>query len=818
MINFGIDLGTTNSVIAKFVKGTVEVFRNPVDLKDTLPSVVGFRNDRIFLGESARTFQEKDPHSVVGNFKRKMGTTESFKIKSLKGDTKTPIELSSFIIKELKGFVQSGESVEAAVVTIPASFDTIQSNATKEAAYKAGLKQVILLQEPIAASLAYANKVKSEELEEGKWLVYDLGGGTFDVALVKIQDGEMKILDHEGDNYLGGTDFDRLIVEKIIVPYLNEHFGEISLEYDLQSATGKYNALFYKLLKEAEKAKIQLSNRLSAEIEFDFEDEEVFITITRSEFEEIIRSYVDKSSKLIKEILTKNSLTSNDISFVLMVGGSTYIPFVRKRIEELLNVPIKTDIDPATAIAIGAAYYAGTKEKQTDVKQESKNHQISVKPVYEKATKDDEEMFNAKITGDLQGLFYRIRRNDGGFNTGLRNLSERITEDLPLVKDSFNFFSFEILDEHNNLIETNFKEIQIAQNIYTVHGQPLPEDISLELDYLENHTTILEQIFSRNSILPLRSGTKTKTITRSVSKGSESEVISIKVYEGNSNNIPEANKNIGTLEINGKEITRDIVKGAEIEILVQMSESRDLTITAYIPFLDQTFEGVFKGEARIVVDLPEQIQELENKLQVEIETADEREDEHLKKTLNIYLREVSNLQDKAWELADDDVTDLKYQLDDQKRELAQKIDSAVKEKQTAVLIEKYQEIKYRYAELIREAESDQDRKILDNIVDLEPTFVNPPSVLKLKAKIEEIQNLYYSLLWKQPQFLINLFNSIVEEENDYTDPAEAQNLIEEGQIAIISSEFTRLREVNSRLLDLLPSSVKTRIEGKTGIG
>ncbi|HPZ26422.1 MAG TPA: Hsp70 family protein, partial [Kaistella sp.] len=244
-INFGIDLGTTNSAITKFVKGEVIVFSNPQDYgRNTLPSVVSFRKDKITVGNKAKEFLEKDPKSVVGVFKRKMGTTESFKIKSL-NESKTPIELSAQVLKELKTFVNTGDSLDAAVITIPASFDTIQSNATKEAGKQAGFKQVVLLQEPIAASLAYANMKKEKELQEGQWLVYDLGGGTFDVALINIKDGEMKVLDHEGDNFLGGADFDNMIVEKLLIPKINEQFSFENLENEMKSASGKLNAKYY---------------------------------------------------------------------------------------------------------------------------------------------------------------------------------------------------------------------------------------------------------------------------------------------------------------------------------------------------------------------------------------------------------------------------------------------------------------------------------------------------------------------------------------------------------------------------------------------
>ncbi len=361
-INFGIDLGTTNSAIAKFVKGEVIIFSNPQDYgRNTLPSVVSYKKDKITVGNKAKEFLEKDPKSVVGVFKRKMGTAESFKIKSI-NESKTPIELSAQVLKELKTFVNTGDTLDAVVITIPASFDTIQSNATKEAGIQAGFKQVVLLQEPIAASLAYANMKKEREMKDGQWLVYDLGGGTFDVALIKIKEGEMKVLDHEGDNFLGGADFDNMIVEKLVIPKILEKYSFSNLEDEMKSATGKFNAKYYVLLRRAEEAKITLSSKTSAEIVIDgFEDEEgnevdMEIVITRSEFNELIKPNIDGTIDMIKKIITRNSLKPIDVQFTLMVGGSTYIPYVRSRVEEVLQIPANCEIDPTTAVAIGAAY------------------------------------------------------------------------------------------------------------------------------------------------------------------------------------------------------------------------------------------------------------------------------------------------------------------------------------------------------------------------------------------------------------------------------------------------------------------------------
>jgi len=351
MINFGIDLGTTNSLIAKFEKGQVEVFKNPNGFKESLPSVVAFRNDRILVGDQARTYAEKDPKGVASRFKRKMGTTETIK---LTGGSKTPVELSAFVLKELKNFVHSGERVESAVITIPASFDTVQSNATKEAGLAAGFKQVLLLQEPIAASLAYANKEKGLDLRNSQWMVYDLGGGTFDVALVKIVEGELTVVDHEGDNYLGGSDFDASLVEKVIVPEICRRGTFTDLLTQMKSEKGKYNKLWYRLLHAAEAAKIELSTKTSAEIDLgmvSLEDEEgdpidSLLTVTRSEFEEVVKPAIDGTVEMMRKILTRNSLRPEDLKFILMVGGGAYIPFVRKRVEEVMGISVNTSIDP----------------------------------------------------------------------------------------------------------------------------------------------------------------------------------------------------------------------------------------------------------------------------------------------------------------------------------------------------------------------------------------------------------------------------------------------------------------------------------------
>lgn len=825
-INFGIDLGTTNSAIAKFVKGDIIVFNNPLDFgRATLPSVVSYRKDKIVVGTKAKEYQEKDPKSVVSVFKRKMGTTESYKIKAI-NESKTPIELSAQVLKELKTFVNTGESLDSVVITIPASFDLIQSNATKEAGYLAGFKQVVLLQEPIAASLAYANMKKINDLKDGQWLVYDLGGGTFDVALVKITNGEMKIIDHEGNNFLGGIDFDQMIIEKIVIPKLNEEYTFENLEENLKSANGKYNSKYYVLLRRAEEAKIRLSAVSSAEIVVDgFEDEngndvDIEISITRTEFNELVKAKLDETIDMIKKILTRNSLSSYDLQFILMVGGSTYIPYVRQRVEDILQISVNCEIDPTTAIAVGAAYYAATKQKEISKSEKQKKQTaITIKTAYNKTSKEKEELFSARIKGNIEGLFYKITRQDGGFDSGLKKLSERISEDLPLVENAFNFFTFTTYDEQNNLVETDVETIGINSG-FGISGQPLPEDICLEVDDYDNPgETRLALVFQRNTVLPTKR-TLAYPLNKTVLKGSEEEVICVNVLQGSYESLPESNKILGHILITGKNLTRDVSKGSDIEITISLSESQDLTVSAYLNMADQEFKDTFNPKERYtsVEYLREQVIGLGDKLEVEILQATENEDYETASILHNLRKEMESVATDTEFLTDDDVTDKRYQLEDKKRKIAQEIDNATKNKRIQKVKGDYLEIKEECLNLLNENGNDYERKAYNDIVVQEKAFFATNSPIKIQEKIDELHSIINTIRWRTPDFLIGIFNWLIKNQARMNDQVQAKSLFEAGRFSLQNQNWERLREINYGLLDLLPRGTRDEINHKIGFG
>lgn len=823
-INFGIDLGTTNSLIAKFGQEGVQVYKNPLSFKDTLPSVVWIRKNAIIVGEKAFERLEKDDClDVFSRFKRKMGTIETYQVHSLNG-TITPQELSSYVLKELKLFVQSNteNNLDSAVITVPASFDAAQSKATLDAGKMAGFNQVVLLQEPIAASLAFANLKRDGELPNGKWLVYDLGGGTFDLALVGILDGELKIIDHEGDNYLGGGDFDSLIVQKIIVPYMLSNYKMEGLE-KLKDNSSKFNTLYHVLIHKAEIAKIELSARTFTEIEIDFLDNEnnkqnFCLQITRAQFEELIQPLIDKTIEMVKVLFARNKLMNSDVQFLLMVGGSTFVPLVKERVEAITGVKLNCDIDPVTAIAVGAAFYAGTKKKEIQVfSTKTEDTKLTVRFGFNNVSKETMEPIAISLDGDINNLFYRITSEKGDFDSGLKSLQKRVLEEVRLVKNAENIFIFNVYDKEGNLVITNAEPIRILQGIYSISGQPLPEDVSLETDNYGNNNTGLRLIWKKGTILPLEKSI-TVQASKTLKKG-DKDFIKINVYYGPCEASPAANILGGTIIIDGDKIDRDIIKGSDIELKISKDESQTLTISVFVTITGQTFEEAFELKKREVN--PDNIREDLDLLNEEI-TSEQNEINEAQGTENVSVndlkKKVIELQNKAEKLSYDDGSDAKYQLDDEKRTLYQKWTELSNPRKCAQLHKKYQEAKVELQNNISKNGNEQDKIILKDILAKEDSVMLSINPEKIQLAIDEIVAVEANILWRTPAWLAGLFEWLLNNKKLLTNENQANSLFAEGAVALKNNDIDKLKYVNEKLIELMPGEQREELQKGKNVG
>ncbi|MEO5943462.1 MAG: Hsp70 family protein [Ferruginibacter sp.] len=840
-VNFGIDLGTTNSLIAKFDHNKIQVFKNPIGQKDTLASVIAYRKDRILIGDKAREYLTKDAANVFGGFKRKMGTDEKFYVVNL-DENVTPVELSALILKELKNFVQQDEPIEACVITIPASFDSMQSNATMKAGKDAGFKEVFLLQEPIAASLAFFNTAgNNEKKADGYWLVYDFGGGTFDVALVRSTQEELKVIDHEGNNFLGGMDLDFAIIDKIIVPAIIAQTGIADFENEFRVKFGKYEMLYYQVMHYAEEAKKELSGSNKTEIEFsavlDDKEYDFYIPISKEMIEEIFAPIINETIFLLKKILENNRLTGADINEIILVGGTTFLPQVREQLAAQTGISINHSIDPTTSIAVGAAYYAGNKYfEPTPQKAIEKDiaeeliASIDFDPVnldialsYSRSSRDKEEVLLIICTGDHENKYYRINRNDGGFDTGLIYLKAKKTEFLPLIPEQTNFFTLHIYDEEKNEIKKLVKEFTIAQGIYNIDGQPLPHDISIEVDDMENKTTKLEVVFERNSLLPQKR-TLYREISKTIKKGSEDTII-INILEGDKNSRASSNLTIGCIVISGKNLQSDLIKGSDIEIQVELSDSRVLNTVVYLVMTQQEFKNVFSiTEKKVNIErLKEQYIQLETDLTETIRKFQYNEDNIWEIKATVLMDELQALRQRLFKIKEKDTTDEKYIIAEKVSRISQDIDKLGGNERIAILLEEYLYHKDNTEQVISmvDFEKEELRKEFQRIEQSEAAFLNTKNASVIENKLRQLRELRWKGLSNTTSFLITIFIDYKNlEEASFKNYSAARSIMKMADTALENEKYAEFRRhvfSISALLHKTNLHINPEFKG-TGIG
>ena len=345
----GIDLGTTNSCAAVLEAGAPKIIPNPEGGRTT-PSVVAFKKGEKIVGDAAKRQALTNPNTVI-SIKRKMGTKDKVE---LEGKKYTPEEISAMILSYIKDYAESylGEKVDKAVITVPAYFNDAQRQATKNAGKIAGLEVERIINEPTAAALSYGL-----EKEEGQTiLVYDLGGGTFDVSILELGDGVFEVKSTAGNNKLGGDDFDNRIIDYIVKEFKKENGVDLS----------KDKMAMQRLKEEAEKAKKNLSGMVSTQISAPFiakgddgEPLHLDMELTRAKFEDLISDLVESTLDPVKKAIKDAKIKKEDINKVILVGGSTRVPLVYETVTKELGKEPSREVNPDEAVAMGAAIQGG---------------------------------------------------------------------------------------------------------------------------------------------------------------------------------------------------------------------------------------------------------------------------------------------------------------------------------------------------------------------------------------------------------------------------------------------------------------------------
>lgn len=608
-IDYGIDLGTTNSAICRMDKGETLIIKSDT-LKDTMPSCVAFTKKKsVKVGDSASNDLKSDKRratkqwskgmsNVYVEFKRKMGTTEVEHSSFMERDY-TAEELSAEVLKTLKSFVQD-DDVRSVVITVPAKFKQNQKDATMKAAKLAGFEHCELLQEPIAASMAYG--LTGAE-KDGLWLAFDFGGGTFDAALVKTEDGIMQVFDTEGNNYLGGKNLDEAIVDQIIIPYLKQNY----VIDDILADSEKKQVLREAMKTYAEDVKNQLSFKPSEDIisnlgdlgcDDEGEELELDLTVTQDQLEEVIAPIFQSAIDICKELLERNNLSGNQLSRVILIGGPTHSPILRQMLREQISPNVETSVDPMTVVASGAALYASTLDNNAKVEKEVGTVYLNVG--YEATSVETSEFVTVKLdkqqTTSVGKIFVELMRADKAWSSGKHEIDEvGDVIDVELIEGKSNAFTLNAYDEQGSSIPCFPNEITIIQG--TVVGKaPLAYNVGIERWDDEKEMGIFEVFkgLEKNKPLPAIGTINGLKTTCALRPGCAEDKIRIPIYEADAYEGKERASYFNltyTIEITGEQIPALLPENSDVDLTFKCNDS-GWQLSVYFPALDFTIEDV----------------------------------------------------------------------------------------------------------------------------------------------------------------------------------------------------------------------------------
>ena len=601
-IDYGIDLGTTNSAICRMEKGEPVMMRSDVGA-ETMPSCIMFKKGGVIrTGETAyndigrdklRALKKKSAMgtSAFLEFKRYMGSEKTYS-NAFTEQSWTPEDLSAQVIKALCSFVNDDE-ITAAVITVPAKFTVNQKDATLQAGLRAGIRQIELLQEPIAASLAYG--LRAEE-KNGTWMVFDFGGGTLDVALVHVCDGVMQVFDTEGDNYLGGKNIDEAIVSKIIIPKLTEMYA---IDF---SDRRQYDLLFDALKVEAEKLKKKLSyceeETLYLEAgdwgeDVDGEEIELELTITRQQLEEAIEPILQKAVDVCKTLMIRNNLSFHQLSHLIPIGGPTLIPLLRQMLRLQVTPNVETSINPMTAVAIGAAIYASTLPVKVSKDNDDKDTlQLSLS--YETTSVDTTAYIVVSTVEKVEHLTIKaIRRADGWESPQVDVEGKGGLIEASLLPNQPNIFRLAAM-VGSNPIQCYPSEIIIMQG-KKIGSAILPYNIGIEVFNPKTKKSIFTTMtgLEKNRMLPANGyayGLKTLSDLR---PGHEEDIVRVAIFQGDEDaegKTAALFEYVSDVIVTGDDIASYVPKGSLLNIRIAVDRSEMMTVSVEFTLSNQTVE------------------------------------------------------------------------------------------------------------------------------------------------------------------------------------------------------------------------------------
>lgn len=588
----GIDLGTTNSCISVSNNdNTCTIIDNINDRMQVTPSVVWIRGVRTVIGQRAYTCT--NVKEVKKEFKRDMGTETVYEFAG-SGKKMTPVDLSAEILKSLRRDAnqRTNREMQDVVVTVPAAFNMLQCEATKKAAELAGFRNVILLQEPIAASIAYGAQ---PDAKDQYWLVFDYGGGTLDVSIISTNDGRLDNITSKGNNHMGGKDLDRILFEQVILP---------KLQKDFNLANGLDDENLAKLMIDVEQCKIELSNQAVGYFEtFSAEDNSGNVIdktyeISRTEFENAISGEIHEAVRIAREALTASGVEENQVDKIILVGGSTYVPLVRQFLQEEFTITLDSSLNPMTVVSEGAALYAASAVVDEETKTEKiGTGEYSLDLEYETMTSNNQVNVIGKIA-ESNGRIDKIKidciasedAESALWTSGWCDMLDRAQGIFDVDAQICNF-------EGNNIYRVSAASedgstLPLVGYVFEVLHKPTALKLSapplthaIGIMVTDGTDNYVDWIFEKDTKLPVKSQPIPYLLNKTLRPEEDTE-FTIYVYEGEDQYNPQANDLVRKVHIRSRELTRTLEMGTKVEITIEIDENRCGSITGYVPLYD----------------------------------------------------------------------------------------------------------------------------------------------------------------------------------------------------------------------------------------
>jgi molecular chaperone DnaK len=812
----GIDLGTTNSAAAVFDGERVSVVRNAQGATVT-PSVVRLdKQARVTVGTRARRFLEQDPTNTAGEFKRLMGTGKPIEFPAA-ATTRTPEQLSAEILKALRQDItdQLSVTIERAVISVPALFELPQSAATSEAARLAGFTRVELLQEPIASALAAGWRADGDGA--GTWLVFDLGGGTFDASLLETRDGLLRVVGHDGDNFLGGRDFDWAITEHLasqlaVVPRRNN-----------PAHTGALRAL----RMAAEDAKIELSRGERAQVALaqplviDGREVDVDLELDRTTVERLCAPLVDRAIDVCVRLMTAHGLGAGQLARLVMVGGPTVMPMVRARVAARLEAGIAEGHDPMTLVAQGAALYAATASLDGRAAQGAVPAGRQVWLQYPAVSADLTPHVIGKFIGADPPAKVKLVRTPGASLPG----TPRSTADstwtsteatvnpdgtwlttVTLIARRACTFQIEARTAGGELVIVNPPSLTIVQGL-TIGDPPLSRTLGVAL--ASGH---VQTYLERGAPLPARR-TFTHHTIETVAKGSSESVLRIPIVQGE---LSQAHlcRLVGTLDIGGDAVVDTVPTGSAVEVTIELDRGGRLAARALVPAIGQVFEHV----AHLLVPdaAPEALDAAMRDLRRQLM---ELRTDAFRHGLGQVIEKLDRIESRLSE-AERDI-DAAHGGDADAAQRARRalldVDATMAE---ADLARKWPELDEQARNAAIAASStvgmhgtEAERTLLQDVLSAMDKARRDKDAAELERQMRLAQRLSNAAFNRTPEAWEWYFEDAASEVSKCRDLPRAQRLVTEGKAAIERGDNPELRRVVKALWQLLPESSEARKKG-----